>query len=188
MSFGENLKNMRKAKGLSQEDLAELLEVSRQAVSKWEQGIGYPEVDKLLLLAKKLNISLDSLMSTDIMKAHDTTSDKITGSITLVSPHENVIVKCYKVISSGKFKGKENSPKYALFAVCEQVTSFWGQPTLFLGWYAKEEDLSKEIAEIKQAIETGMTTYELKYSVQVEKHWMQMKIVETLKSKNSDSE
>ena len=40
MSFAERLKQIRKEKGLSQEDLAELLDVSRQAVSKWEQGAG----------------------------------------------------------------------------------------------------------------------------------------------------
>lgn len=62
MSFAEQLRQIRKEKGLSQEDLAELLDVSRQAVSKWEQGAGYPEVETLLLLSNRLNISLDSLM------------------------------------------------------------------------------------------------------------------------------
>ena len=66
MSFAENLKKIRKEKGFSQEELAEIMNVSRQAVSKWEQGIGYPEVEKLLLLSSKLNISLDSLMSEEI--------------------------------------------------------------------------------------------------------------------------
>lgn len=65
MSFAENLKQVRKEKNLSQEELAEILDVSRQAVSKWEQGIGYPEVEKLLLMANRLNISLDSLMATE---------------------------------------------------------------------------------------------------------------------------
>ena len=49
MSFEENLKQLRKEKQLSQEELAEILDESRQAVSKWEQGSGYPEVEKLLL-------------------------------------------------------------------------------------------------------------------------------------------
>ena len=62
MSFGENLQLLRKKNQLSQEGLAEMLGVSRQAVSKWELGEGYPEVDKLLLLSKKLNVSLDSLL------------------------------------------------------------------------------------------------------------------------------
>ena len=60
MSFADNLKQIRKEKGLSQEELAELLEVSRQAVSKWEQGAGYPETEKLLLLSNRLNVSLIS--------------------------------------------------------------------------------------------------------------------------------
>ena len=62
MRFGENLQKIRKKNQLSREALAEMLGVSRQAVSKWELGDGYPEVDKLLLLSKKLNISLDSLL------------------------------------------------------------------------------------------------------------------------------
>ena len=66
MSFSENLKQIRKEHHLSQDELAELLDVSRQAVSKWEQGQGYPEVEKLLLLSSKLNISLDALMSVEM--------------------------------------------------------------------------------------------------------------------------
>ena len=45
MSFAENLKQLRKKNHLSQEELAEILDVSRQAVSKWEQGAGYPETE-----------------------------------------------------------------------------------------------------------------------------------------------
>ena len=62
MSFAENLQLARKKNGLTQEELAEMLDVSRQAVSKWEQGDGYPEVEKLLVLSDKLDISLDELM------------------------------------------------------------------------------------------------------------------------------
>ena len=51
MSFGENLQMLRKKNQLSKEGLAEMLGVSRQAVSKWELGEGYPEVDKLLILS-----------------------------------------------------------------------------------------------------------------------------------------
>ena len=47
MSFGENLQTIRKKNQLSQEGLAEMLGVSRQAVSKWELGEGYPEVESL---------------------------------------------------------------------------------------------------------------------------------------------
>lgn len=62
MSFADNLQSIRKEKKLSQEELAERIGVSRQAVSKWEQGSGYPETEKLLVLSKELNVSLDYLM------------------------------------------------------------------------------------------------------------------------------
>ena len=63
MSFAENLKYLRKMQNITQEQLAELLSVSRQAISKWESGNGYPETEKLLILAKELNTSLDYLFS-----------------------------------------------------------------------------------------------------------------------------
>ena len=62
MSFGNNLKLLRKEKGLTQEQLAEMLGVSRQAISRWEFDNGYPETDKLLIIAKELDVSLDYLM------------------------------------------------------------------------------------------------------------------------------
>lgn len=61
MSFGERLKATRKQKGLSQEDLAERLDVSRQSVTKWETGISYPEIRTLLELACILEKDLDWL-------------------------------------------------------------------------------------------------------------------------------
>ena len=67
MSFGKNLQMLRKKNQLSQEGLAEMLGVSRQAVSKWELGEGYPEVDKLLILSKKLNVSNDTLFMYSFM-------------------------------------------------------------------------------------------------------------------------
>ena len=54
MSFGENLKNIRKQRSITQEELAEALGVSRQAISKWESGNGYPETEKLIIISKTL--------------------------------------------------------------------------------------------------------------------------------------
>lgn len=63
MSFAENLKNIRKKRNITQEQLADMLAVSRQAISKWESGFGYPETEKLLIIANELNVSLDYLFS-----------------------------------------------------------------------------------------------------------------------------
>ena len=176
MSFAENLKQLRKERQLSQEDLAEILDVSRQAVSKWEQGIGYPEVEKLLLLSSKLSISLDSLMATEITQNSNTEKQNVTGTITITSPVEHVIAICHKVVASGKMSGGKSSPQYALFGKSEGKGMFGEEPTTFLGWYANENDISKEITEIHDAIVNGVATYTLKYSVRTKKRFLGMKI------------
>lgn len=62
MGFPERLQSLRKEKGLSQEQLGELLNVSRQSVSKWESGQTYPETDKLMILSDLFEITLDYLL------------------------------------------------------------------------------------------------------------------------------
>ncbi|WP_257533097.1 helix-turn-helix domain-containing protein [Irregularibacter muris] len=62
MNFNERLIELRKAKGLSQEQLGEKLNVARQTVSKWELGTTTPEMNKLIVLANLFNISLDELV------------------------------------------------------------------------------------------------------------------------------
>lgn len=62
MTFGEKLYQLRKRHGFSQEALAEKLNTTRQAVSKWENNNGYPETEKIILLAKFFQVSLDDLL------------------------------------------------------------------------------------------------------------------------------
>ncbi len=62
MNLGERLKNLRKERNLSQEQLAEKLNVSRQAVSKWESNKTCPDIDNLILLRNIFNITLDDLI------------------------------------------------------------------------------------------------------------------------------
>lgn len=176
MSFAENLKLFRKERNLSQEELAEMIDVSRQAVSKWEQGDGYPEVEKLLLLSSKLNISLDNLMSTEFAQKSSDNQRREDGLITITSPTENVIATCHKVVSSGKMRGGKSSPKYALFGTSNGVDIFGGESRTFLGWYVSEDEISKEIKEIHNTIISGITTYTLKYSVKTKKRFAGIKI------------
>ena len=164
MSFGENLQRIRKKNQLSQEGLAEMLGVSRQAVSKWELGDGYPEVDKLLLLSKKLNISLDSLLGAECTPA-SSEDGKPAGSIRIVSPHEGVIINASKVTRSQQFKGGKNSPRFALYASDGNDLSYWGAQNTFLAWYRNLEDVTREIAEIQAALDAGAASYTLQYSV-----------------------
>ena len=59
--FNDNLVQMRKLLGMTQEDLAEKVGVSRQAIAKWESGESLPDLEKSKLLAEALNVSLDEL-------------------------------------------------------------------------------------------------------------------------------
>lgn len=63
MEFNEKLQSLRKGKGLTQEELAEVLYVSRTAISKWESGRGYPSIDSLKDISKFFSVSIDDLLS-----------------------------------------------------------------------------------------------------------------------------
>ena len=63
MEFNEKLQDLRKQKGLTQEELAEYLYVSRTAISKWESGRGFPNIESLKEISKFFSVSLDELLS-----------------------------------------------------------------------------------------------------------------------------
>lgn len=65
MEFHEKLQELRRQKGLTQEELAQQLFVSRTAISKWESGRGYPNIDSLKAISAYFSISLDELLSSD---------------------------------------------------------------------------------------------------------------------------
>ena len=65
MEFNEKLQELRKQKGLTQEEVAEALYVSRTAISKWETGRGYPSIDSLKSIAKLFSVTIDELLSGD---------------------------------------------------------------------------------------------------------------------------
>ena len=65
MEFNEKLQELRKQKGLTQETLAEALYVSRTAISKWESGRGYPNIESLKALAAFFSVTIDELLSGD---------------------------------------------------------------------------------------------------------------------------
>ena len=66
MSFGENLINLRRQKGWSQDDLANNLNISRQAISKWETDISKPDVDNLERISKIFSVTIDNLLDNDL--------------------------------------------------------------------------------------------------------------------------
>ena len=65
MEFNEKLQHLRKENNMTQEQLAERLYVSRAAVSKWESGKGYPNIESLKAISKLFSVSIDDLLSGD---------------------------------------------------------------------------------------------------------------------------
>ena len=63
MAFGDRLAAVRRGNGLTQEQFAEQLQVSRQAVSKWESGRGYPETEKILYICNRYQVSIADLFA-----------------------------------------------------------------------------------------------------------------------------
>ena len=68
MTFGENLQFLRKRRGMTQEELAEKMDVSRQSVSKWESNAAYPEMDAILRLCDLFSCDMDTLLRGDVSR------------------------------------------------------------------------------------------------------------------------
>lgn len=75
MTTGEKLALLREKKGITQEKLAEILNVSRQSVSRWETDISFPETDKLIKLSRLFECSIDFLLNEDIQEDEENSSD-----------------------------------------------------------------------------------------------------------------
>ena len=89
MTLGENLQRLRKEKGLSQEDVARALFVSRQTISKWETDKAEPGVDNLKVLADLYEVTLDQLtgrmqLEVDSKEAHEQTPSDQYRTVALI--------------------------------------------------------------------------------------------------------
>lgn len=86
MEFSNKLQELRKQKGLTQEELAEKLYVSRTAISKWESGRGYPNIDSLKAISKFFSVSIDELLSGEeiIAIAEENQNQRVTNIQDLV--------------------------------------------------------------------------------------------------------
>ena len=177
MSFADRLKEYRRDRGFSQEDLADQLNVSRQAIGKWEQGQAYPEVEKLLALCGVLNVSLDALMADELPQSHRNAATAPAPSESILIPSENGtnLVRCINILCSQPYKTRRG-PKYALFGV-SGYTPFWGAHNNLLGWYADEASIQKEISAIREAMRRGDPDYTLQYAVQVRRRFGRIEII-----------
>lgn len=171
MTLGDKLSKLRKENNYTQEQLADVLGVSRQAVSKWESNITYPETDKLIHISKLFHCTTDYLLLDEDETVTDTEQNGSehntlpANQIFIESPLTKNLVSCFKVTASPVISPTKNQPKYLLLGV-DKVTVL-GEHTTQLGWYETEEDIQKEISEITSAIRDGKNSYTLKYNVEI---------------------
>ena len=99
MKFGDNLRNLRKRKGLSQEELAGKVKVSRQSVSKWECSEAYPEMNNILELCKIFHCHINDLVNDSIIDADLLDEDTIKSIVKFKSEQQSKMKALSKTIS-----------------------------------------------------------------------------------------
>ena len=98
MTLGEKLSKLRKEYNYTQEQLADILGVSRQSISKWESDIAYPETEKLIELGKLFECSMDYLLKDEVTE--------ITGASVSESTFTEKVTEISKKVMTDKNKGK----------------------------------------------------------------------------------
>lgn len=113
MAFSQKLQEYRKAEKLSQEELAHRLGVSRQSVSKWEQGSSFPETEKLIELSSMMRVSIDSLLKEDSLAAEATPTNIAAKRRWLISVLIALLIAAIAalVVMAGKINSLRTSPQ-----------------------------------------------------------------------------
>lgn len=104
MKFGDKLQNLRKASSLSQEQLADKLNVSRQAVSKWESNASYPEMDKLIAMCKLFKCSMDDLVNDEVKDKEIINKKETSTNNNYVTSFINFFIESFNMFFSMKLK------------------------------------------------------------------------------------
>ena len=132
MEFNEKLQILRKKKCLTQEELAEALFVSRTAVSKWESGRGYPNIDSLKAIAEFFDVTIDDLLSGDeiLTIAQEDTKQKETRYRSLIFGVLDVSVAMFFFLPFFGQKGNTTIQAVSLLSLTE--VSSWLRVAFFV--------------------------------------------------------
>lgn len=133
--LNENIKNLRKSKGLSQEELAMRLHVVRQTVSKWENGLSVPDATALISLAAELDTSVEVLLGETVPEHEpddiEALSEKL-AAINLRLAEQNM--------------AKRKAVRWALAAVCALIVAVFAalaaMKSPYLGWDYSDPELA----------------------------------------------
>ena len=123
MTFAEKLYYLRTENGYSQETLAEILNVSRQSISKWELGSSLPETEKIIAIGELFGVSLDSLLvdtvSLDTKENLDRLVLKFLGS---ARDMDNISKELVDIVKDGVIDGDEKKQMDEILKTLDAVT------------------------------------------------------------------
>lgn len=154
MTFSEKLLLIRKQKGLSQEQLAEMLDVSRQSVSKWETQQTLPEPNKLVLISNIFDVSIDQLLKDDlsINEENETTSETeiLETAPTVVKLDIMFCTKCGKENrADSSFCGYCGNP-FTAFVADRPETGELTKTDMDLAYYKASLQIQQQALHIQQ--------------------------------------
>lgn len=131
MTIGEQIQRIRIQKGLTQERLAEMLDVSRQSVSKWEMGQAVPEVDKIIRMSELFDVSTDTLLLRDPQAAEEKKNPLHLGSVYLVVKDFERSVEFYEKFLDTKVDNRcRSGNKFVEFYVDNKCISLMNEDNL----------------------------------------------------------
>lgn len=135
--LNENIKNLRKAKGLSQEELSVKLNVVRQTVSKWEKGLSVPDSNMLISLADELDTSVSILLG-------ETVQEPCVNELDLKSISEKL--EKINLQFAKRSKMRIQTIRYLLFALCAVIivvfVAFAAMQSEYLNWDYNDPELA----------------------------------------------
>lgn len=161
MSLGKRIQSYRKQRGLSQEQLASLLNVSRQALSKWEQDINVPNVEKIIEVAKKLDVSINELLGIeDETNSEYAKLESILNQLVLTQNNEIKRNKHYLMIGS----------IIAMIVILAGGVVLWGFYTNIIGLRNSNSYLNRQFTEINNQLSTisGSISTQIQEQLQIQ--------------------
>ena len=123
MNFAEKILNLRTEYGYSQETLAEKLNVSRQAVSKWESGATLPETDKVIALSNFFGVSTDYLLKDNIQRdSHDSLDRVVLKFLGSAKDMDHISEELIEIMRDGIIDDEEKIKMESIIETLDTIT------------------------------------------------------------------
>lgn len=181
--FQDKLKQLRLESDMSQEDLAEIMGVTRQSVSKYENGTAEPSYEKLAIIVEYFDVTYDFLLEGTYSGESQSQEDSATDdkqvkqeqpAIFIASPllddDEDQAYVSFEAVVKPTHVDLDFKPDAVLFGTPPKTSSIFKPKKVELAWYRTIEDAEREKEAIEAALANGEETYDLEYFAPVKRY------------------